>query len=205
MSAVVVTGLERRFGATRVLSRVDLVVDSGEHIAITGANGAGKTTLLRVIVGLLRPTSGSVRVFDGSTDDPSIRARIGLIAHAPALYSRMTAAENITFWGRLYDERDAVPRGRELLGELGLDPDDSRPVAQYSQGMRQRAAAARALCTNPDLVVADEPLAGLDTEGARAVTTVLSRFPTVVLATHDLDGVMSTRNYALVDGDLRSP
>ncbi|HYZ93515.1 MAG TPA: ABC transporter ATP-binding protein [Actinomycetota bacterium] len=202
MSAVVINGLERRFGSTRVLSRVDLVVDPGEHIAITGANGSGKTTLLRVITGLLRPTSGRVEVLGGSTGDPDVRARIGLIGHAPGLYARMSAAENIRFWSRLYGAPHALDRGGELLAELGLDPGDRRPVAEYSQGMRQRAAVARALCTSPELVIADEPLAGLDADGVRAVTDVLARCPTVVVATHDLDGVASGRRFELVDGDL---
>ena len=202
MSAVVVSGLECRFGATRVLGGLDLRVEPTEHIGITGANGSGKTTLLRVLAGLLRPTSGHVEILGGTTDDPKIRRRIGMIAHSSALYARMNVAENLRFWSRLYEDPDATERGSKLLVDLGLDPDEPRRVAEYSQGMRQRANVARALSTAPDLLLADEPLAGLDADGARAVTAALAQCPTVVAATHDLAGVASARDYELVGGDL---
>jgi ABC-type multidrug transport system ATPase subunit len=203
LKAIEVRGLERRFGATRVLGGLDLQVETTEHAAITGANGSGKTTLLRVLAGLLRPTVGDVSVLGGATDDPRVRKRIGMIGHAASLYPRMTVAENVRFWGRLYDDGDAFEHGRQLLDELGLDPDDRRPVAAYSQGMRQRASVARALCTHPDVVLADEPLAGLDAKGAAAVTAVLARCPTVVVATHDLGSAPATTRYELVGGELR--
>jgi ABC-type multidrug transport system ATPase subunit len=111
-------------------------------------------------------------------------------------------AENIRFWGRLYGDPDAPARGLDLLGELGIDPADRRPIASYSQGMRQRASVARALCTRPDIVLADEPLAGLDAQGAAAVSVLLERSPTVVVATHDPDGISASAVYTLASGEL---
>src|SRR5207248_1100173 len=122
---------ERRYGPTVVLRDLDLAVASGEHIAISGANGSGKTTLLRVIAGLLRPTNGSVTVLGGEPDDPRVRTRIGVASHTAALYPRLDAFENIRFWSAMYGDPDAPARGRELLREVGLDPDDNRPVASY--------------------------------------------------------------------------
>ena len=185
MAAIRAQGLARRFGRTPVLRSVDLVVSDGEHATISGANGSGKTTLLRILAGLLRPTEGTVTVLEGSTDDPEIRRRIGLISHSSSLYPRMTAMENIRFWGGMYGDSSAVARGAEILSALGLDPEDRRPVAAYSQGMRQRVAVARSLATAPDLVLADEPFAGLDTDGARSVHDLLDRVPTVVAVSHE--------------------
>jgi ABC-type multidrug transport system ATPase subunit len=115
----------------------------------------------------------------------------------------MTALENLRFWGRLYDAPEATDRGRRLLAELGLDADDRRAVAEYSQGMRQRVAVARALCTDPTLVLADEPLAGLDADGADAVTTVLREGHTVVVATHDPYSSGATRCLTMHEGRLQ--
>jgi ABC-type multidrug transport system ATPase subunit len=203
MSVIVVRGLERRFGPRRVLSALDLQVERGQHTAITGPNGSGKTTLLRVLAGLLRATSGVVEVLGGSINDPAVRRRVGLIAHAPSLYPRMTVLENLRFWAAMYDEPDIADRGRELMRAVGLDDTDRRPVDTYSQGMRQRASVARALCTDPEIVLADEPLAGLDTDGAAAVTALLARCPTVVVATHDLTSAAATSRFELREGTLR--
>jgi heme ABC exporter ATP-binding subunit CcmA len=203
MSAVVVRGLERRFGTSRVLEGLDLQVETGRHVSITGPNGSGKTTLLRVLAGLLRPTAGHVEVLGGSTSDPGVRRRIGFIAHTPALYPRMTVMENLRFWARLYDAGDVTDRASELVRNVGLDPDSRTPVGAYSQGMRQRAAVARALATNPELVIADEPLAGLDASGAEAVGELLSRCPTVVVATHDLSSAPAAARFELRHGRLQ--
>jgi ABC-type multidrug transport system ATPase subunit len=197
MTAVAVRSLDRHFGSTRVLRGLDLDVQDGEHVAITGANGSGKTTLLRILSGLLRPSSGDVTVLGGAPGDPDVRPRVGVVGHAPAIYTRMTASENIRFWTGLYAVAPA--RGYELLHALGLDPADTRPAASYSQGMRQRVSIAIALSTSPELVVADEPFAGLDGAGAGAVAALLRDVPTLVVATHgDADG----RQLHLRDGRL---
>jgi ABC-2 type transport system ATP-binding protein len=114
----------------------------------------------------------------------------------------MTPAENLRFWGRLYDAADAESRGREILERLGLDPSDDRPVASYSQGMRQRVGIARALCTAPDLVIADEPLAALDEDGARIVASMLGEGRTLIAATHHDGPFAGSRRLVLRGGGL---
>jgi len=203
MTAVAVRSLERRFGTARVLDRLELVVEDGERVTITGPNGSGKTTLLRVLAGLLRASRGDVRVLGGSPSDADVRRRIGVLSHTASIYPRMTASENLRFWGRLYDDDTAPARGRDLLGQLGLDPDDRLPVAAYSQGMRQRVAVARALCAQPSLVLADEPLAALDEAGAATVAAMLAaEGRTLVAATHDTHPFEGSRRLVLRDGAL---
>jgi ABC-type multidrug transport system ATPase subunit len=114
----------------------------------------------------------------------------------------MTALENIRFWGNVYAAPGATERGRELFRRLDLDPDDRRNVGAYSQGMRQRVAIVRALCIDPELVIADEPLAGLDAAGADVVGAMLAETRTVVLATHDRTRFPQARVYALDAGRL---
>ena len=200
--AVSVRSLDRRFGYTEVLTSLDLEVARGEHVTVTGPNGSGKTTLLRVLAGLLKASSGEVAILGGTPSDADIRRRIGVLSHSPSIYPRMTASENLRFWGRLYDDENAPARGRDILARLGLDPDDGRPVASYSQGMRQRVAVARALCTDPELVLADEPLAALDEDGAAAVASMLGGGRTLVAATHDANRFEGSRRLSLDHGRL---
>jgi heme exporter protein A len=144
-----------------------------------------------------------VEILGGTTDDPGVRKRIGFVGHLSSLYPRMTPLENIRFWSNIYEAPDATERGRELLAQLGLDPDDRRNVGSYSQGMRQRVAVVRALCIAPELVIADEPLAGLDADGAGAVASMLGRAGTVVLATHDRTRFPQATVYELDRGRIQ--
>jgi heme exporter protein A len=204
VSAIRASGLERRFGYAAVLRDLELDVALGEKVVITGANGSGKTTLLRILAGLLRPTSGDVAVLGGDPRSREVRRRVGLISHAPSLYSRMRPSENLRFWSRMYDVPDGEEHGREILASLGLDPGDRRTVSTYSQGMRQRVSVARGLCTDPTLVLADEPLAGLDSDGATAVADLLDKAPTVVAVMHDPGTLEGWRRLHLRRGKLEA-
>ena len=187
--------LSKRYGARRVLERLDLQVERGGFLLVTGPNGAGKTTLLRLCAGLAAPTAGTLDV-----DAP--RAAVGFLSHDSWLYRELTPLENLELYGRLY----RVPERRERIGMLlerfGLWDERRTRVADFSRGMVQRLALCRTLLHDPDLLLLDEPYAGLDTEGAALVDRELRDLRgarTVLLSTHAPDRVapLATSRLAL--------
>ncbi len=174
-------GLSRRFGAKRVLERVDFEVPRGGFLVVTGPNGAGKTTLLRLVAGLLVPTTGKLEV-------DADRARLGFVAHEPLVYRELTALENLGLYGRLY----RIPERRERIGMLlerfGLWSVRNERADSFSRGMMQRLALCRALLHDPDLLVLDEPFNALDAEGIDLLESQLEELRnarTFLVATHD--------------------
>jgi heme exporter protein A len=164
-----------------VLRGVDLDVEAGGFVVVTGANGSGKTTLLRILAGLAAPTRGDVSV---SAD----RALLGFLAHEPLVYRELTALENLDLYGRLY----RVPERRERIGMLlerfGLWDARGERVSSYSRGMQQRLALCRVLLHEPSLLLLDEPYAALDDDGVRLLDRELAERrgrATFVVATHD--------------------
>jgi heme exporter protein A len=174
-------GLERRFGEKRVLRGLDLDVAEHDFLLVTGPNGAGKSTLLAVLAGLLAPTRGHL-------DVGADRARIGYLAHEPLVYRELTALENLELYGRLYRIRERRERIGMLLERFGLWEARHERVAAYSRGTAQRLALCRTLLHEPELLLLDEPYAGLDDEGVRLLDgelRALAGARTVVCATHD--------------------
>jgi heme exporter protein A len=173
-------GLSRRYGERHALAGVDLDLEQGGFLVVTGPNGAGKTTLLRLCAGLLAPTAGELEI-------GVERRSIGLLAHEPLVYGELTPLENLELYGRLY----RIPERRERIGMLlerfGLWEARHERVAAFSRGMTQRLALCRALIHEPELLLLDEPYAGLDAEGAALVDRELQALTgarTVALATH---------------------
>ncbi len=159
-------GLGRRFGQRWVLRGLDFSAQPGQCVAIIGANGSGKSTLLRCLAGLLRPDAGSVRWFGQPAGGAALRAWIGFMGHESGLYSQLSVYENLLFAARMYGLPHPAARAEHWAAEVGLAAHAHRRVAQLSQGMRQRAALARALIHQPRLVLLDEPFVGLDAHGA---------------------------------------
>lgn len=172
--------LGHSFGAVRALDDVSFRVDAGQTLAIFGPNGAGKTTLLRVLAGLTQPQRGRAHVDGG-------RRAIGWIGHQPQLYGQLTVRENLAFWASLYGV--AVPA--DLIARLGLTEHADRPVRALSCGLVQRAAIARALVHDPQVLLLDEPFTGLDRIAAETLTRllrgVMKEGGSFVLVTHDVE------------------
>jgi heme ABC exporter ATP-binding subunit CcmA len=174
-------GLEKRFGRRRVLTGLDLDVEQGEFLVVTGANGSGKTTLLRLCAGLMVPTEGDLHV-------GAPRAEIGYLGHEPLVYRELTALENLDLYGRLYRVAERRERIGMLLERYGLWDVRHDRVASYSRGMTQRLALCRALLHDPALLVLDEPYTALDAQGADLLDAQLAELlheRTFLVSTHD--------------------
>ena len=184
MSLVVGNGLTHWFGRELALEGVDLVIDTGEHMAVLGDNGAGKTTLLRILATALRPTSGLLQIagLNAFRERRRLRHYLGYVAHAPGLYPALTAAENLDFFCDLHDVSHS--RVDEVLDVVGLTAVATRRADRLSRGMQQRLAIARAILHDPRLLILDEPDASLGEEAAEILGRVMSG-KTVVLSTHD--------------------
>jgi ABC-type multidrug transport system ATPase subunit len=171
--AVVVTGLVKQFGRFAALRGVNAEFAAGRLYGILGDNGAGKTTLLRLLAALARPTRGTISIL-GSTDLRAVCHRVGYMAHPSLLYDEMTGMENLRYFARLYgidDKNDE--RCASAIRTVNLDPALTRPVGQYSQGMRQRMSLARALLNNPELLLLDEPFSNVDARSAHEMAALL--------------------------------
>src|SRR5437588_9629474 len=154
-----IAGLKKSFDLKSVLRGIDLVVESGERVALMGANGAGKTTLLRILACLTEPSSGSARIdgWDIVRDAQQVRRLVGFVAHQPYLYDELTALENLLFFGRMYAVKQVHERATELLNSVGLARRPLERVGTLSRGQVQRLSLARALLHSPQLPLRDEP------------------------------------------------
>jgi heme ABC exporter ATP-binding subunit CcmA len=172
--------LSRRFGLKRVFDKVDVDLDPGGFLLVTGPNGSGKTTLLRMLAGLDAPSGGELELPD--------RAVIGYLGHEPLVYRELTPLENLHMFGRLYRVPERAERIGMLLERFGLwDVRDER-VSTFSRGMRQRLGLCRVLLHEPELVILDEPFNALDDAGSRLLDSTLDELHgtrAFVVATHD--------------------
>ncbi|HZD87777.1 MAG TPA: heme ABC exporter ATP-binding protein CcmA [Gaiellaceae bacterium] len=173
--------LGKRYGDRRVLRGVDLDLEGGGFLVVTGANGSGKTTLLRICAGLTAPSEGTI-------ERRAERSQLGYLGHEPLVYRELTALENLDLYGRLY----RVPERRERIGMLlerfGLWDVRRERVASYSRGMTQRLALCRVLLHDPALLVLDEPYTALDAAGAKLLDAQLAELRggrTLLVSTHD--------------------
>ena len=159
-------GVTRTFGNRTALDNVTLTVEPGRCFGFLGPNGAGKTTLIRCLLGLARPTSGSITVrgFDISREPTAALARVGAIVEEPRFYGYLSGRQNLELWAA-YVGDDALTRVPALLSRVGLDTRAGDKVSTYSLGMRQRLGVARALLSDPEVLVLDEPTNGLDPDG----------------------------------------
>ncbi|MAT68331.1 MAG: heme ABC exporter ATP-binding protein CcmA [Planctomycetaceae bacterium] len=188
--AVTAANLSVAYGRVPVLREIDLQVAAGECVALMGPNGAGKSTLLGCLVGVVRPACGEVSLFGKNARNRDARRQVGFAGQEPGLYAELSARENLIFSGRMYGVQNVNQHVSRLLEESNLTSAADRPVAQLSQGMRQRVAVLRAMVHQPQLVVLDEPSARLDTAGKQWLASLLTRCrdhgQTVCFASHDV-------------------
>ena len=211
--AIAVDGLEKSYRDWPVLWNLDLTVPWGESLALFGANGAGKTTLLRILSTSVRADAGTVRVagYDLIRQTSEARRRIGVVGHRSFLYEDLTPQENLTYYARLYDVSDREIMVKVALERVGLSSRAGHRVRALSNGMQKRAAIARAILHQPDVLLLDEPEAGLDGDSRRMLGELLAEWTaegrSVILTTHDVDLglVWGTRAGVLTGGRVTFP
>jgi len=195
LSLIETRNLVKRYGDKVAVNNVSFEVEAGEVFGFLGPNGAGKTTTIKTIVGLLQPTSGTVRVagYDVQTQPLQAKAASGYVPDTPNLYAKLTGRELLHFVGDLYDlDRQRVAqRSEELLRVLDLTEAADNTIDSYSHGMQQKASLAAALMHDPKVLVLDEPTVGLDPKSARLIKDILrqmaERGSAVFLSTHILE------------------
>ena len=179
----------------RAVNGIDFTVRKGQIFGLLGPNGSGKSTTVKMILGLLYPTRGKLKVFGRDPQNVEIKSRIGYLPEETYLYRYLTATETLDFYGSLFGLDKSVRRERseQLLNMVGLAHAFNRPVGEFSKGMARRIGLAQALINDPDLVILDEPTSGLDPIGCREVKDVIrllaSRGKTVILCSHLLADV----------------
>ncbi|MDQ3107300.1 MAG: ABC transporter ATP-binding protein [Actinomycetota bacterium] len=201
-------GLTKRYPGVTAVDALDLEIPRG-RVGLVGANGAGKTTLFRMMLGLSHPTEGSLEVcgIDVAKDPIGARARLGYMPEHDCLPLDQTAADVVATFGELsgLPPRAARQRASDVLDLVGLDEARFRPVGGFSTGMRQRTKLAQAIVADPELVLLDEPTAGLDPMGREEMLALVARLGTlgisVLLATHLLDDVQQVCDHVvMLDG-----
>lgn len=204
--ALLLEGLERRWGERPVLHGLSGALPAGDTLAVVGANGAGKTTLLRVLAGLLRPHAGRLRILGHELprERHALRGRVGLLSHEPGLYRELSPRENLRFHARLH--RVGPGRVDALLERVGLERRADAPVGELSRGMVQRLGVCRCVLADPELLLLDEPLANLDPAAVRAVQELIGPEATReadghprtrVVVSHDPAGALSEADWVL--------
>jgi ABC-2 type transport system ATP-binding protein len=194
-NAIETHGLTKRFNNFTAVDNMDLTVRVGEIYGFLGPNGAGKSTAIRMLCTLLMPTSGTARVdgYDVVHEGNEVRKRIGLVSEKLIMYPRLTALENLMFFGRLYgmDRNTLKKKSEELLEMVKLTPFKDKQVGSFSSGMRQRVNVIRAILHDPDIIFMDEPTVALDPQSTRFVRDLVKdlkgRGHTIVLTTHIME------------------
>jgi ABC-2 type transport system ATP-binding protein len=190
-------GLSKSFGEVHALKSLDLRVPQKSIFAFLGPNGAGKTTTIKLLLGLLRPTSGSGKIFgkDIVHDSVDIRTNIGYLPQDPRFYEHMSARQTLDYTAKFFytgPQSEIDKRVNEMIKLVGLEGKADRPIKSFSGGERQRLGIAQAEVNYPDLLILDEPAANLDPQGRRDVLEVMSRirkYATIFYCTHILDDV----------------
>ncbi|MBS1829845.1 MAG: heme ABC exporter ATP-binding protein CcmA [Acidobacteria bacterium] len=194
MSAVSVEGIWKFYGDYPALREIDFVVEEKQCLALLGRNGAGKTTMLRMLAGLLRPQRGTIRLFGRDSHEAEARASFGVLGHGIGVYDELSAMENLRLFAKVYSVPDAEKAAKDWLVRTQLDHVADSLVREFSRGMRQRLAVARAFLHNPSLLLLDEPFTALDDRAIALLQSLLkdavNRGATVIMSTHQLREAM---------------
>ena len=189
-AALAVDGVWKYYGDFPALRDIRLSIEPGSTVALLGRNGAGKTTLLRIIAGLSKASEGSVRIQNADVREQATRRRIGVLGHGISLYDELSASENLVLFANLYGLEEPEKTAGEWLVRTGLDRVRDGLVREFSRGMRQRLAVARAFMHMPEVLLLDEPFTALDDRAIAVLQSLLAEAHaagrTIILSTHQL-------------------
>jgi heme ABC exporter ATP-binding subunit CcmA len=189
-AGVTVDAVWKFYGDYPALRDISFTVNKGACLALLGRNGAGKTTLLRILAGLTRPARGRVMLLGEDARAVETRRRIGVLGHGIGIYDELSAFENLRLFGRLYGMENPAKTAKEWLARTGLERVQDGLVREFSRGMRQRLAVARAFLHNPALLLLDEPFTALDDRAIAVLQQLLAearaRGCTIIMSTHQL-------------------
>jgi heme ABC exporter ATP-binding subunit CcmA len=190
MTAVAIEGVWKFFGDFPALKDISFNVDGGACLALLGRNGAGKTTFLRILAGLSKTAKGNITILGGDARAKSTRQRIGVLGHGIGVYEELSAFENLRLFARLYEIDNPRKVAMEWLERTGLERVSDGLVREFSRGMRQRLAVARAFLHNPSLLLLDEPFTALDDRAIAVLQgllkSALAEGRTIIMSTHQL-------------------
>ena len=191
--------VNKELGKRQILKDVTMAVKQGDIFGYLGPNGAGKTTTIRIILGLLTATSGKVSLLGQDVQVDKVRQKIGFVLEADGLYDNLSAYDNLLYYARLYDIPQPLQRIDKVLKQVGLAERGKDKVSTYSKGMRQRLALARAIAPDPEVLVLDEPTAGVDPTGQIEIRQLMldmiqKEKKTILLSSHNLDEVQRICN-----------
>lgn len=201
---VVIEHLVKQFGKLRAIDDLTMTINTGETFGLIGPNGSGKTTLIRILVGLARPTSGTLRVLHEHVPDSRVLAQTGYMTQLSALYNDLTAKENLQFFCSIYGLRgkEQGQRIQEILERVDLADRANDVVSKFSGGMKQRLSLACALVHHPRLVFLDEPTVGVDPQLRRSFWDYFAQLNaegvTIIVSTHHLDEAARCSRLALM-------
>jgi ABC-2 type transport system ATP-binding protein len=191
--------VSKKIGGREILSDVTLAVQRGDIFGFLGPNGAGKTTSIRIMLGLFAATSGKATVLGRDSQEDTVRQKIGFVLEADGLYDNLSAYDNLAYYGQIYEISEAKERIETVIKLVGLADRMHDKTGAYSKGMRQRLALARAILHNPEVLILDEPTAGVDPFGQIEIRQIMldmvrKEGKTVLLSSHNLDEVQRICN-----------
>ncbi len=209
MEVVKVSGVRKTYGKKNVVDGLDMTVNKGDIYGFIGRNGAGKSTTLKMISGLAKASSGDIKLFEKPVTDVVARKRIGVLIENPGIYPNMSAYENMMLNAKMIGVVNAKNKVIELLEFVGLEGVGKKKTKKFSMGMKQRLGIAMALLGNPDLLILDEPINGLDPEGIIEIRKMILKLNTeknmtIIISSHILGELSKVCNrYGIIkDGSL---
>ncbi|MDK0641867.1 ABC transporter ATP-binding protein [Clostridium perfringens] len=189
MNVIKLNNVNKKFNNKDALEDISINIEKGKIVGLVGPNGAGKTTLIRIILGLIKPTCGEIKILGKKIYDNDTKKKIGFCIDKDGLYENLTARENLEFIARAYNVKNFNSVILELAKTLKINDDLDRIISEYSKGMKRKISIIKSLLINPEILILDEPLDGLDVESQKIVEELIKRKKnnmTIIISSHNL-------------------